>query len=247
MYPVSTAHPGASCKSWWKAGGVGKNSIGTNLTKIAQACEGEGRMLAYSTLTYGSFRHCAQPLCVRCNIPDAIRSIIIGHLTGDLAYSKKLTDSNLAAYSRDLMTTLEDVSKVGLIFAAMGKRFWHEVVSPELLLNVEENMPEFIIPVGVDSRRMALERLNHVASIDDAPVDAPADGFSNSTNKFSFDQVDFDVDGSVEPFQLQVRCSLHPAEITSLLGSRHLVIIIVIVGHGVKCDAPFILLISPHY
>jgi len=49
-----------------------------------------------------------------------------------------------------------------------------------------------------------------------------------------------------------VRCSLPPADITSLLGPRHLVIIviiiiIIIVGHGFKCVALFLLLTSPHY
>jgi hypothetical protein len=128
----------------------------------------------------------AQPLLCRAMVPDRLSIMVIGHVTGDTSRLKAVVDTNIACYSRDLFTTIEEHVKVCLILATLGVRLWPTTVSDELLLNVEVNMPDCIRPVASDTRRMALTKLNRVDDVSEVAADAAVDGFSNSANPFNF-------------------------------------------------------------
>ena len=61
-------------------------------------------------------RHGCSTAMVRVNVPDGIRSIIIGH-TRKIGELTGAVDNKLAPYSRQLLLTLEDQLKVARFFA----------------------------------------------------------------------------------------------------------------------------------
>jgi hypothetical protein len=92
---------------------ISMKSICTNLTGAKNFNLRHGLKKAYRCLKLGSFRHMAQSM--RAFVPDTTRSIVIGHVIGEQTKNKRLVDNNLAAYSRTLMKSIDDHSRLAVV------------------------------------------------------------------------------------------------------------------------------------
>ena len=114
----------------WKNCGKGENNVNffEPVVKILQAA---GAMRSGGSYSMGSLRTGKAHSLAQAGFPDSIRTAILGH-TRALSERCAKVDTQLKAYSRELLVTIEEQPKAAMFFAYPDRFDWPTPVEPEL-------------------------------------------------------------------------------------------------------------------